>query len=202
MRIVIKNARIIDGNGGVLENGFTQFDETGILAISDKPIVGGTEIDATGKTVMPGLFDCHVHIGEMPATDVGDHFTAKNETQTAVISVTQSQEFLKFGITTIRNMGTRYDSDIWIRDMINSGYIKGPRILASGTVVTITGGHCHFMGTECDTVGEALKAARGQMKKGADVIKLFATGGIVTRGSQARCLATQRRSDESGLPRV
>lgn len=101
MRIVIKNARIIDGNGGVLENGFTQFDETGILAISDKPIVGGTEIDATGKTVMPGLFDCHVHIGEMPATDVGDHFTAKNETQTAVISVTQSQEFLKFGITTI-----------------------------------------------------------------------------------------------------
>jgi imidazolonepropionase-like amidohydrolase len=193
MKTTIKDARIIDCNGSVLEDGFIQFDETGILAISDKPLTGGTEIDGTGKTVMPGLFDCHVHIGGLYEMLLQGRLY-EVETMTAIKTFVQCQELLSFGITTFRNMGTLHDCDIWVRDMINSGYIKGPRILASGTVVTITGGHCHFMGTECDTVGEALKAARAQMKKGADVIKMFGTGGVATPKSNPE--ATQMSEDQ------
>ena len=180
---IIKNVRIVNGNGGVIENGFIEFSDQEIVEVSDRPISGGEEIDGTGKTVLPGLIDCHVHLAMMPVMESFATIETDNESTTAAKACANCAEFLKFGITTIRNMGTKYDTDIHIRNIINSGVIKGPRVLASGMVIGITGGHGHGIALESDTVDEALKSARKQIKKGADILKLMATGGVLTPGS-------------------
>ena len=180
---VIKNARIVDGKGNVLEKGFIEFNEKEIVEISEHPLNAALEIDAAGKTVMPGMIDCHVHLAMMPVLDAFALMAGENESVIAAKACAQCLEFLKYGITTIRNMGTKYDTDIHIRDMIRSGTLKGPRILASGLIIAITGGHGHGIALESDSVDEALKSARKQIKKGAEILKLMATGGVLTPGS-------------------
>lgn len=183
MSTVIKNARIIDGTGRCIENGCLLFDESGILAVSELPLTGDKEIDGKGKTVMPGMIDSHVHLGMLSVPDGFEIVSRDNETQTTAKACGQCLELLKFGITTVRNMGTKFDSDIYLRDMIDAGLVKGPRIFASGSVVAITGGHGHHIARECDTVEEALRAARLLIKNGAQGIKCMATGGVLTKGS-------------------
>jgi len=119
----------------------------------------------------------------MPVMESFATIAGDNECTTAIKASAHCGEFLKFGITTIRNMGTKYDADIHLRNMINTGVLKGPRIRASGLVIGITGGHGHGIALESDSVDEALKSARTQIKKGADIIKLMATGGVLTPGS-------------------
>jgi imidazolonepropionase-like amidohydrolase len=184
MSTVIKNVRIIDGDGNVIENGFIEFDEKGIIAVSEEILSGSAEIDGTGKTVMPGLIDCHVHLAMMDVMNGFAVIEADNETMTGVKAAAQCQDYLKFGITTIRNMGTKFDSDIYLRNLIDAGIAKGPRIIASGQIIAITGGHGHGIALESDTVDQALTSARKQIKKGAQMIKLMATGGVLTQGSE------------------
>lgn len=183
MSTVIKHARIIDGTGRQIEKGYLKFDEHGILAVSEAPLTGDKEIDAAGKTLIPGLIDSHVHLGMLSVPDGFEIVSRDNETHTAAKACGQCLELLKFGITAVRNMGTKFDSDIYLRDMIDAGLVKGPRIFASGSVVAITGGHGHNIARECDTVDEALRATRLLIKKGAQVIKCMATGGVLTKGS-------------------
>ena len=183
MGIVIKNVRIIDGNGSCIENGYMEFDESGILAVSKEPLSSEKEIDGTGKTVIPGLIDSHVHLAMLSVPDGMDIIVRDREADTAAKACGQCQEFLKFGITTIRNMGTKFDADIYIRNIIDAGLLNGPRIVACGSVIAITGGHAHMLARECDTPEEALRAARILIKNGAQVLKCMATGGILTKGS-------------------
>ena len=136
-----------------------------------------------GKTVLPGLIDCHTHLGITPTFYGFAIAEQENETATAVKCYDQCLSLLRCGVTTVRNMGTKYDADITLRNMIRAGTVKGPRILASGRLLCITGGHGNALGVECDTPGEALRAARGQIKKAADVLKMIATGGVLTKGS-------------------
>ncbi len=184
MNIVIKNVRIIDGKGNVIENGFIEFDEEGIIDVSEKPLHSSLEIDGSGKTVIPGLINCHVHLAMMDVLNGFAVIAADNETMTAVKAAAQCLDYLKFGITTIRNMGTKFDSDIYLRDLIDAGLAKGPRIIPSGQIISITGGHGHGIALESDTADEALTSARKQIKKGAQVLKLMATGGVLTKGSE------------------
>lgn len=177
MATVIRNAFIIDGKGGFIENGSIKFDCTGILDISEKELSGDSIIEAQNMTIIPGLIDSHVHLG-MPNMD----FDVSDSASGAII-VVQLQKCLEFGITAVRNMGTINDCDIHVRNLITSGLLKLPRMLASGRGISITGGHAWKMNIECDTPEEALKAARRQIKLGADVIKMFATGGMGTEGS-------------------
>lgn len=183
MGIAIKNVRIIDGNGSCIENGYIVFDENGIAAVSEKPLTAEKEIDGTGKTVMPGLIDSHVHLGMLSVPDGFEIVARDRETEVAAKACGQCQELLKFGITTVRNMGTKFDADIYLRNMIEDGLVTGPRIVASGSVVAITGGHGYHIARECDTVEEALRATRTLIKNGAQVIKCMATGGVLTKGS-------------------
>lgn len=174
---VIKNALIIDGTGNLIENGSVKFSTEGILDVSQKELPADTIIDASGKVVIPGLIDSHVHLG-MLGLDVD-----LKEAQSGALIVSQLNACLAHGITTVRTLGTKNNCDIHVRNLINSGTLKLPRVLASGRGISITGGHGWMMNHECDTPEEALRAAREQIKAGADVIKMFATGGMGTRGS-------------------
>ncbi len=185
MSVIIRNARIIDGNGGVIENGSIEFGEEGIIRVSPELLDGDKVIDGTGKTVIPGLMDAHVHIGMSPTADYTDILKRENETHNAIRHCADMPKFLRYGITTVKNMGSPYDADVYLRDLINAGIIDGPRIIASGRNMGITGGHGNFSARICDTADEARKAARQTCAIGADILKVMATGGILTPNSVA-----------------
>lgn len=178
MKTVINHVKLYDGKGAVLENASLSFDETGILAVSEQPEQpaekGERVVEGSGKTVLPGLFDCHVHLGSME----GD-----SQVQTGALAAAQIREHLRYGITTVRGCGSRWNADITVRDMERSGHLTGARVVASGIGITITGGHGWAMCHECDTADEVRKAARLQLRAGADQVKLFASGGMATKGS-------------------
>ena len=175
MKTVIRNARIFDGDSTIQDQASILFDETGILEISTENLTGDTIVDGAGLTVTPGLIDCHVHLGG--AMQESDPLAI------AALAAAQVQLVWRYGITTVRSLGTRDNIDIKVRTWVNDGRIPGCRVLAAGRAICITGGHGWPVGIECDTVDEARKAARTQIKATADVIKMIATGGMGTRNS-------------------
>ncbi len=184
MKTCIQNVRILDGLGGCLEQASVLFEEK-ILQISDGPIDGADlVIDGAGCTLIPGLIESHAHLAMDASMNPFATIAKDSEAATGIKAYLDGVKFIEHGVTTIRNMGTKFDVDIEYRDMVKSGMLKGPRVLASGMLLTMTGGHGHGIGLECDSPEEARKAARLQIKKGADVIKLIATGGVLTPGSE------------------
>ena len=154
------------------------FDESGILADDNGP--AEVEVDGTGKTLLPGLIDGHVHMGmsgmEPPATEAG-------VIAMGALLAAQAQALWQYGITTVRNCGTGKNGDLAVRNAIREQKIPGVRIFGCGRVLSITGGHGWTMAIECDSVDEIRKAARLQLREGADFVKLMATGGMGTKGS-------------------
>jgi len=183
MKTLIQNAKIIDGLGNVFEGGSILFDESGILEIregeadSSASSAAGTTpdriIDGSGKTVLPGFIDCHVH----PAA-----LCAEDEMTVSFRTYRDTMNLLSSGITTLRSVGTKYNADVRLRDMIESGMIDGPRIKAAGMPICITCGHCEEIGMPCDTVGETLKAARTLCKNRVDWLKMMPTAGVLGVG--------------------
>ena len=150
----------------------------------DQPVDVSPEnhkIDAAGKFVMPGLINCHTHIcmDGNPKIFAGE---TESTPRIAVKTALSAEKTLKEGITTIRDCGGVAGIDIAIRGMIDDGVISGPRMLVSGKAICMTGGHGHRWGCEVDGADEARKAARTQLKAGADQLKVIATGGVLTRG--------------------
>lgn len=183
MKIAIKNATLFDGRDQVLQNTSILFDETQILEIGGEPQAADVVLDGQGKTVIPGLFDCHVHLGmDWRISDMGKNDTGEPRQAAAVIS-NQLRKVWQYGITTLRNCGTKYNLDIMVRDLVKKGIVSGARVVACGQPISITGGHAWAMAHQCDTPAEVQKAARVQIREGADMIKLFATGGVMTPGS-------------------
>lgn len=204
MRQAIVHARILRETGQVTENGYVVFDESGILELGEGEYRGkdlDEKIDGEGRTLMPGLIDCHVHLG------YGGLSPDTPEVEQGMAIAMQMREFLKYGITTVRSMGTKDDCDIKMRNLIASGYLTGPRIIASGQGMCITGGHGWPMNYECDTPDEAKKAARKAIYAGADILKMFATGGMATKGSipnapqmsEEQMRTVCREADRTGL---
>ena len=183
MKTLIQNAKIIDGLGNVFEGGSILFDESGILEIregeadSSASSAAGTTpdriIDGSGKAVLPGFIDCHVH----PAA-----LCAEDEMTVSFRTYRDTMNLLSSGITTLRSVGTKYNADVRLRDMIESGMIDGPRIKAAGMPICITCGHCEEIGMPCDTVGETLKAARTLCKNRVDWLKMMPTAGVLGVG--------------------
>jgi imidazolonepropionase-like amidohydrolase len=143
---------------------------------------GVEKIDLRGKTVIPGLIDAHVHINMTAGPDFFESVARETTTETVLRSVLNLKRILASGVTYIRDMGGFRYLDIELRDCLKRNLIDGPGMLASGKMITMTGGHGYHFGRECDGPYEVRKAAREQIKAGADVIKIMATGGIVTPG--------------------
>ena len=150
-------------------------------------------IDLKSKTVIPGLIDMHVHIeGESSPSRYMDAFT-KNDADVAFGSLKYAKKTLMAGFTTIRDLGGS-GVNISLRNAINSGEVKGPRIFTVGKAIGTTGGHAdptnglrkELMGNPgpkegvVNSVDDAKKAVRQRYKDGADNIKITATGGVLS----------------------
>lgn len=152
------------------------------------------EIDLREAFVLPGLIDCHVHLThEMDAT-ARMRYVTETDADNAVRGAAYARRTLEAGFTTVRDLGGNGDAVFALRNGIERGDIPGPRMLVAGKAISITGGHADpTLGYRHDLMGsptfedgvadgpdECAKAVRFQVKRGADVIKLMATGGVLS----------------------
>lgn len=143
-------------------------------------IGGGTPLDATGCTVVPGLIEAHAHLCFDATPGWRATFDGDTPSRMLLRMAGNGRRMLEAGITTVRDLGAPTALAIELRDAIASGLTDGPRLLVSGAPVTTTGGHCWFMGGECDGEAGIRKAVRERVKAGVDWIKVMATGGNMT----------------------
>lgn len=150
--------------------------------IPDKAIPEGVEVEnLEGKYLVPGLIDLHVHIMWDGSSDPVQTHEQESKEQQIIRSVANAQLYIKSGVTTIRDLGSIEDIALHVAAAVDQGLIQGPRIIASGKTITMTGGHDPFWATFVDGENEALKATRQQIYKNAGVIKVSATGGVYGR---------------------
>jgi imidazolonepropionase-like amidohydrolase len=143
-------------------------------------------LDFDGATLLPGLIDCHEHLSGHDRYAVGDSSVVEPDVMFAYVATFHTQRLIDEGITTARIIGSPAHLDILIRRAIQEGYVDGPRLVCAGRNITMTGGHGSTMGVEVDGPAEAAKAAREQLKAGADFIKVMASGGVgITRIGEA-----------------
>jgi len=170
--LVIENARVIVGNGDVREGATVVIAEGRIQQVSLKaaPREGGKTIDARGKTLMPGLIDTHIHFGLSGSSR--EVFRKQIEAQ----APPYLEDFLCYGVTTVRSMGDRLDLALELRQAVEETRITGPRVVLVGPCFTAPGGHpVATMGSngaiEVDNVDAAREAVRKLAAKDVDAIK-------------------------------
>jgi imidazolonepropionase-like amidohydrolase len=159
--------------------------------ISSRLPTGTKTIDLSNATVLPGLIDCHTHLTMTPY-DSGPAGMRKSYPRQALTGARNARVTLEAGFTTVRNVGANGYSDIALRDAINAGDVPGPRMLASGPPLSITGGHAdnNYLAPQynwsddgvADGVDGVTLKVRQDIKYGADVIKFMATGGVLSEG--------------------
>lgn len=142
----------------------------------------GSKVDTTGATLMPGLIDCHVHIchgAEANPAEGVDRLTASG---VGMRALEHARRTLEGGIVAVRDCGGKDYIDLDVRDALNAGRFPGPVMRASGRMICMTGGHGNRWGLVADGVDDVIKAVRANVHKGVDVIKIMATGGVMTPG--------------------
>jgi len=145
------------------------------------------EVDGTGSTLTPGLIDCHVHLCFDGSADFAGEAAAFTDTLVALKAMKNAAKHLEAGVTSVRDLGGWKTSVIEVGAAIERGMIPGPRVVAAGQALTITGGHGHNIGVarQVDGADAMRKAVREEIRAGARAIKLIATGGVLTPGITA-----------------
>ena len=200
--VVLRAARLIDGNGGapitnavvvVVDNKIAEVGSVGQVRLP----ANARTIDLGDVTLLPGLIDAHTHIiGRVLGDPDNEASVVKDfESFGAILGVRNAQKTLLAGFTSIRNVGAegRFD-DMALRKAINEGWVEGPRIQSAGHALGIRGGHCDENGYRpglmdpgieegiADGPDQIRASVRYQVKYGADVIKTCATGGVLSEG--------------------
>jgi imidazolonepropionase-like amidohydrolase len=188
----VKAARMIDVRTGTVVQQPVVIIEAGrIKAVGTNLVVpaGAEVVDLGGMTLLPGFIDAHTHLTFNPE-DLGYSSVAISVPRSALSGAKNARLTLEAGFTTVRNVGADGYSDIALRDAINAGDVPGPHIIASGPALGITGGHCddtlhapeyHVVGGGvADGVSAVMQKTREVIKYGADVIKICATGGVLS----------------------
>lgn len=186
--LTLTNVRIWDGvsDDYLVDADAIRIEAGRIVAIgSTGALTDGAEVcDCGGRTILPGLIDAHVHLCLDP--DIRAALDQGKETQAELRQrmMARCAAMVRAGITTARDLGGGTWDELHVRDRILAGDIPGPRLVCSGQPITSIQGHCHFWGGEAADVEAALAVLELQVEKGADLIKVMATGGNLTPGSK------------------
>jgi imidazolonepropionase-like amidohydrolase len=138
-------------------------------------------VELDGAFLMPGLIDMHVHLVWSGSPDPARVVEEEGAQLTTVRAVANLQAEVHAGITTVRDLGGNWDLPITLARAVEHGYIAGPRIVAAGRTIIMTGGHDPFWGIPSDGPTAVMRAVRRQVSLGAGVIKVAATGGVYGR---------------------
>ncbi len=188
---LLDRAVLVDG--GVIE---------AVLAADDPalPTSGVEIIDLPGRTLLPGLIDCHTHlVGEPESAGGYAALLQRSGAQEALSGVRNARATVQAGFTTVRDVGTfRAFVDVALRDAINAGWVEGPTMLVAGAYITCSGGGGDITGMASDvdavvprdfrvgvanSVDEVRRAVRTVIQGGADLVKVIATGAVMTEGT-------------------
>jgi imidazolonepropionase-like amidohydrolase len=202
-RTVIRPGLLLDVvSGDLLPDRAVIVDDSRIAAVvaaGDAPADGPAVIDLPGRTLLPGLIDCHAHLTGEPDSGHGylDLLT-RTGAQEALSGARNARDTLRAGFTTVRDVGTfRAFVDVALRDAIDAGWLPGPRMRVAGAYVTCSGGGGDITGLApdvdavvpyelrlgvVDSVDDVRRAVRRILHGGADLVKLIATGAVMTPG--------------------
>jgi imidazolonepropionase-like amidohydrolase len=195
-RTVVHPGRVLDVRTGQLRtNQAIVIEGEKIVQIAPagdvKAAVGDIVIELPDATMLPGLIDMHTHL-TFELSSLGYAGLGISTAREALRGARNARVTLEAGFTTVRNLGAKDYADIALRDAINDGDVIGPRIVASGPALGITGGHCDenllppSFNYQGDGVADGVEAVqhkvREVIKYGADVIKICATGGVLSKG--------------------
>ena len=182
--LILSGAQIIDGTGAEPVRGRSVVVEDGRVAavVDDARAPRGRRVDLDGATLLPGLINAHVHLCMGAEADPVGAMKAETLAATTIKALVRARETLAAGVTTVRDLGGRDYCELALRQAIRDGLVEGPRILAAGRPVCMTGGHGHWLGREADGPDDVRRAVREQLKAGVDLVKLIATGGVLTAG--------------------
>jgi len=171
--LILRNARVVDGRGVRAERADVLIADGRIRQIGGDIASpdGATELDVSGRTIVPGLMNAHAHVcldgtSPDPETVLRDESPATN----AVRSAGRLRKILASGVTSIRDVGAPWGVDIALRRLVEAGEIPGPRMVTSGRNICMTGGHGNWMGLEADGPEGIRQAVRSQIKAGATSI--------------------------------
>jgi imidazolonepropionase-like amidohydrolase len=196
--IALKAARLFDGKSdAVVSPGLVVVDGGHITAVGGAAPAGAQVIDLGDVTLLPGLMDAHTHLGGEMTDDWNQDeldWFKKETAQQAIEATDNARRTLQAGFTTVRDLGSDHFIDLSLRNAINGGKAVGPRILGAGYAIGARGGHCDPTGGyresllhEPDSTNgvangadEVRAAVRFNTKHGADVIKVCASGGVLS----------------------
>ncbi|MCI9577835.1 MAG: amidohydrolase family protein [Oscillibacter sp.] len=177
MELIFRNGAVWQKDGFVSKD--VRISGETIALVEDRlpPCPGVEEFDLRGRFLLPGIIDCHWHLGmAMDDPQTGAYYNA-TPMQGAYMCAGYARRMLHAGFTTVRECGTMYGETAALRDAIAKGQLEGPRLLVCGSAISIPGGHMpsavHVSGPE-----EARRAAREQLAQGADFLKVMLTGGL------------------------
>jgi len=183
--LVLTGATLIDGTGTAPVSGRAVVVRDGRIhaVVAERDAPSGQTLRLDGLTLLPGLINCHVHLCFGGEADPGTAMVKEAFAATVIKATMRARQTIEAGVTTVRDLGGRDYAELSVRDAVRSGTIPGPRVLCAGKGICITGGHgWQLIGREADGPDEVRKAVREQLRAGADVIKIFATGGVMTPG--------------------
>lgn len=185
--LAIRSARVIDGTGRVWDKATVIVRGDRIAAVGghrDLSVPRGAHIvDGRGLTLLPGMIDCHVHLCLGSEADVVTAVEQDSPSLTLLKAARRARQTIEAGITTVRDVGSRDHSIFALQRAIDAGILPGPRIVGSGLAICMIGGHARFIGREVEGEAQVRAVAREQLAAGAGVIKVIASGGVLTPGT-------------------
>ena len=189
--MILENANLFTATDDPVRRDTTlRIREGRIEAIGASPREGEETVDLAGEWVLPGFVDAHVHLTLDALIDPYEHEEYTVPELTA-LAMKNAREQLRAGFTTVRDCGARANIDVALRDVFAETELVGPRIVAAGKPLAVTGGHGTFLGGwQVDGADEFRHAARANVRDGVDFLKVIATGGVLTEGSEPGARAT------------